>query len=427
MGLFFVPFFSILFIALSYADENAAQLYQKAASLFSDISPFPHEEINKVIRYGWKEDNEKLKGILAKNKEAIEEFKKATGITYCDFSFGKAIVKDFSAKVPQHTEEFKLANLVLIEGKLYEKQNKLDSALNNYFAVLKCAKHLGQQKDFTLVAKFGEILIENWTSVSLMGYIKHKEKLTKENLQSLFNVLVSFINAKTGLESAFEEEKEYRKNTLRKLAKIDLILQNQEEEVFLNKFLVEIDKLEDEFTRYQIAAFKENKPEVYEEKVKQLKDDVTKGETQLNFKEKLLESCESFGDWLHYWGKINFPVLAAKSFLLTEMPMYNKMATRYYISTSRLNVLITATAVKLYELKNSKALGDLQELVPAYFEKISEDPFDNFKPLKYVAKETGWLVYSFGPDKQDDHAGLTIDEEVRDLTEAKGDIVFQSF
>ena len=91
----------------------------------------------------------------------------------------------------------------------------------------------------------------------------------------------------------------------------------------------------------------------------------------------------------------------------------------------RAQKVIKSAAIKLYELEKGKTLDNLQEFVPEYLLKLPDDPFDNFKPLKYVKKDKGWVVYSFGPDKQDDHGSIVYNEE--ETKDSKGDIVFQSF
>ena len=425
VGLFLVLFFSALFITLSYADENAAEYYLKASNLLSDISQDSLKNMDNVIRNSWKEDNQELKELLVKNQEAIEEFKKATQIPYCDFSFGKSIVKNISSDAPQHVNDFRVAKIIILEGKLHEKQGQIDLALGNYFSVLRFIAHLGQQKDFILISKIAEIILEKLACDSLLEYVK-SVKLTIPGYKQLFDTLISFQKRKVGLGNAFEEEKEFRKNSIRLFETIAQ-KKGKYNENFYQIFYEEYDKLEDEFIGYMITAFKDNDPEFYEAKIKQLESDKIEEEARLSFKVEPFASSSNFADWLGSWERINSPSLAAKSCFLTGVPTYSKVITRYYNSISRLNILIVVTAIKLYELTNDNTIGSLEELIPAYFKKIPEDPFDNFKPLKFEKKNTGFVVYSFGPNKLDDYAGLKIDEEAKDLAKIKGDIVFQAF
>ena len=116
-----------------------------------------------------------------------------------------------------------------------------------------------------------------------------------------------------------------------------------------------------------ITAFKENDPEFYEAKIKQLESDKIEEEARLSFKVEPFASSSNFADWLGSWERINSPSLAAKSCFLTGVPTYSKVITRYYNSISRLNILIVVTAIKLYELTNDNTIGSLEELIPAYF------------------------------------------------------------
>lgn len=98
-------------------NANAADLYVKAQSLATYLPQDFIEKTNKVINDGWAENNEELKEILIKNQETINEFKKATKLIHCDFSFGKPIVKNFTAPTPAHFKYLvTLARLVILEG-----------------------------------------------------------------------------------------------------------------------------------------------------------------------------------------------------------------------------------------------------------------------------------------------------------------------
>src|SRR3989338_868156 len=218
-----VPLFILLpclfFTNSLYAEENAATMYQQASSLFPDVSPFPHDEINKVIKDGWKEGNEGLKAILAQNKEAIEEFKKATEITYCDFSFGKAIVKDLIAMGPSHLKELRIAKLMMLEAKLYEEEHKPDLALENYLALTRYVRHLEQQKAFILLTKATVWVTETPLYSAIDRYLEQNENVNIEDFQSILSMLLSLKSDKLRitLENAFEEERTAHRNTIIRL------------------------------------------------------------------------------------------------------------------------------------------------------------------------------------------------------------------
>lgn len=405
----FILFTNLFFANLSNAEENAANLYLKARSLLSELPKGFMQRTQKIIKSGWAEDDEEIKEILTKNQEAMNIFKEATKLTNCDFSFGKPIVKTLAEKIPPHLGNmFSLASLVILEGRFYERENKLDLTLENYLAILRFNKHLGQQKDFLIFNMVTKIIVENLLYIPLVEYINQQEKLNIQNYRSLLSILVSLQNNKPDLVSAFKEEGEFLRNSHKEM--IDKTLwNNKHNENYHRRFFKEYDRLENEFHSYLIPAFKENNYDLYRNKINQ------HGEIQ---RTPLVELVEE-----HSFFTRLFPSLFAKM-LFQFMPSYEKLITRYYVSFSRLKILITATAIKLYELEKREALNNLQELVPVYLEKIPEDSFDNFKHLKYEKNERGWVVYSFGPDRQDNHGSIVYDEKTKD---SKGDIVFSSF
>src|SRR3989338_2015813 len=452
-----VPLFILLpclfFTNSLYAEENAATMYQQASSLFPDVSPFPHDEINKVIKDGWKEGNEGLKAILAQNKEAIEGFKKATEITYCDFTFGKPPVKDLIAMGPSHLKELRIAKLMMLEAKLYEEEHKPDLALENYLALTRYVRHLEQQKAFILLTKATVWVTETPLYSAIDRYLEQNENVNIEDFQSILSMLLSLKSDKLRitLENAFEEERTAHRNTIIRLLDspefLSLIMgggrkpegnaatsQKGEESLkdeppikLIKKvrqgIYKEYTKSESECYSYLIVAFRENNYNAFNEKCEQSGGLKFTPFTWFVFTQPYLLKNKLF-QWM-----FSSTIAKTISRLFVQMPMpgYNRQIVYYYNSVSRLNLLIAAVAVRCYEIEKGKMLENLQELVPAYLEKIPEDPFDNFKPLKYVKKENGWIVYSFGPDKQDDFAGVEIDEEAHGLSKAKGDIVFQSF
>jgi len=62
----------------------------------------------------------------------------------------------------------------------------------------------------------------------------------------------------------------------------------------------------------------------------------------------------------------------------------------------------TALAVERFRLKNQRLPKHLTELVPEFLPAVPDDPFSN-GPLKYELRNIGYVVYSVGPDGQDDH------------------------
>ena len=195
---------------------------------------------------------------------------------------------------------------------------------------------------------------------------------------------------------------------------------NYYDPAFYQQFYLEYDKLNDEFYRYLITAYRQNEPEKGTQSIKQLKERLQK-ETKLsslvwNFtKARLgLEATDS--------AALSARVLFAEQ--PTSLSTLIGRITSYYEVISKLNVLTTAVAIRLYELKNGKPPLNLEALTADYLSELPKDPFDEFKPLKYKrGNDKQWLVYSLGPDKKDNNGSSRYDKSSSDKT---GDIVFAS-
>jgi hypothetical protein len=70
----------------------------------------------------------------------------------------------------------------------------------------------------------------------------------------------------------------------------------------------------------------------------------------------------------------------------------------------------TAIAIERYRLANGGALPETLELLaPEFLPSILHDPFDG-QPLRYRQLDKGYIVYSLGPDKEDNEGDLEPDE-----------------
>ena len=397
-------------------DTNAALVYIRAGSMFTELPKSLKNKVNDIIDNGWTGNNEELKEILSKNQDAIKEFKKATKLTYCDFRLGKPVEKTQTA--PEHKfKEFYLAKLVIIEGRLYEKQNKLNSALDDYLSVLRYSHHVGTQN--TIVCISFATRIQKLLYIPLAQYID-REKLSIKDYRFLLNNLLSFRNRRSDFEIVFEEQKEYMNELLRGFGE-DIKKTGEYDESFFQKLYKEYDRLNDEYYGYLATAFEENRPEMYEEKIKQFRNKLEKEIEPFNLDLKFDFITEFIGIKPGGFPPEMPSSLVGKIFFLYGIPKVCFHITRYHVSLGKFNILKTAVAVRLYELENGKLPDSLQDLIPNYFSKLPEDPFNDFKPMKYEKRAKGWVVYSFGPDRQDNHGTIKYNEKSKDKT---GDIVF---
>ena len=97
-----------------------------------------------------------------------------------------------------------------------------------------------------------------------------------------------------------------------------------------------------------------------------------------------------------------------------------------YVYSSEINDFAAALAIRLYEKGEGKLPEKLEDLLPKYIATLPEDPFNGFKPLKYIKQNNGYVVYSIGPDMQDQRgeAILNLTEKgAIDYSKLDGDIV----
>ena len=117
---------------------------------------------------------------------------------------------------------------------------------------------------------------------------------------------------------------------------------------------------------------------------------------------------------------ISMPPPASLSFT-NEVEKLNKQASSgYYISSelflsaltrtansdanirSTLRVTITAIAIERWRIAHNGAIPDsLDALVPSFLPAVLSDPYTG-QPLKFKKLPKGYVVYSVGPDGQDD-------------------------
>jgi hypothetical protein len=98
--------------------------------------------------------------------------------------------------------------------------------------------------------------------------------------------------------------------------------------------------------------------------------------------------------------KVDYDVLTA---LL--VPAVIKVAEAYRREQANQRCAITALAAERYRRDHGRWPASLDQLAPGYVKAVPTDPYDG-KPLRYKRVADGVLVYSVGPDRQDDGGAL---------------------
>jgi hypothetical protein len=91
--------------------------------------------------------------------------------------------------------------------------------------------------------------------------------------------------------------------------------------------------------------------------------------------------------------------------LLVEIAPF---AREYLRSEAEMRVAVTVLAAERYRVAFNELPNSLEELVPKFLSKVPTDPYDG-KPLRFKRHSDYLLIYSVGPDKQDNEGTLLRD------------------
>lgn len=97
---------------------------------------------------------------------------------------------------------------------------------------------------------------------------------------------------------------------------------------------------------------------------------------------------------------VKFPSSKLAIMLLTRI---DGVAFRSTHAATQTALLTTAFALRAYRLEHGTYPAQLTELTPAYLTTIPADPFADTAPLQYKKTATGYLLYSIGPDGNDNN------------------------
>lgn len=101
------------------------------------------------------------------------------------------------------------------------------------------------------------------------------------------------------------------------------------------------------------------------------------------------------------WGKLT------KSLTYLLIPALGAMATAHIRINAILGCAEIMVAMERYRIKNGGWPDSLEAIPRSILERIPIDPYSG-KPLRAIRKEDGWVVYSVGPNGEDDHGELDL-------------------
>jgi hypothetical protein len=89
------------------------------------------------------------------------------------------------------------------------------------------------------------------------------------------------------------------------------------------------------------------------------------------------------------------------------LPVFSQAEIKDLTAQTQDTILLTALALRAYHVEHRAYPTNLQALVPAYLSKLPADPFGT-QEFAYQRKGNTYLLYSVGPDRQD-NGGTPID------------------
>lgn len=407
--------------------ENAAVYYNKAFELntwiWKDNDPLS-EKIMQVIKNGWEDKNKELEELLKQNELTFAEFEKGIGLEKCDFTFGKTYDNPYAQPIVNLLKARNLSNLIILRGRLYERQNNYEQAIKEYLSVFTFAWHISQ--DEQLVSIMITSAIENMAIMSLQQYLEKKE-VSQQLCKKILAFLQDVSSKRNSLVAAIEREKQnylWVKNIVIK----EVGAKVARDENFIKKLSESFRSCSDKYYGLLI-------------KIAQTNSEVFKKEFQNEFA-ALAKTVENPANAAN----TKNPLEAVASLVIPDSAKRNKEITDaiaeneallfayiavpnivgavdpYYFTETKFMILEAAAAMRVYIAEKNKIPEALNDLVPDYLLDVPIDPWSG-QALKYINKDKELIIYSVGPDRIDNGGlGMGYDANIKEL-EGK-DIIF---
>jgi hypothetical protein len=124
----------------------------------------------------------------------------------------------------------------------------------------------------------------------------------------------------------------------------------------------------------------------------------------LNLQMRLVEiSALPYGQRMEGFSALNAPNAIHTMVIDTT----SRFAMAENSEKAKIRILRTALAIDSYQRELKKFPPQLDDLVPSLLTSVPIDPFDD-NPLKYRLTDSGYLLYSIGPDMKDDGGRGTV-------------------
>jgi len=403
-------------------ENNAALVYQKAANLLREMPKDSQgfiKNANVVIENGWTSEFNDLKPLILKNTQAIAEFRSGAKVEKCDFTLGEKFERTPAGKTPNFAGVVNLARLALLQARLFEQQNKWDAVLDDYLAVLRLECHLNRQKDHVLLSQMIGLIVQKMAYKPLCDLIKRKE-LTFKQASLLSAEMNAARRGSLGLDAALVDEREFARAAGESLMSFD------EKGDYKREFMKEFNAREDEIFALLNGAYARNDLSAFNKAIKGFDELLQK---EIKEKQRFnplipkdiaasMQDPQSALRVMPFYG----PKIMARYLAGIGASQYARVIASHYIARVNFDLLRIAAAIRSYKLKNRRLPDSLLAMTPDYLDVVPADPFNYFRPVKYVKSKKEWRVYSLGPDRNDDQAKV-VHSGATEKIEEKGDLV----
>lgn len=373
-------------------EENAATYYRKAFEL---MEPWPNEEARMrafdIIGEGWKEEDEELEQLLKANQPAFEEFRKGVLKERCRFVFGEIT---YEMDLPHLGKARGMAQLLMLEARLHQRNGNLAKALKNSLDVIKLGHDCGTNR--IILSKLVDNSLCGISGVVLKDLVRSEDlrpAVAKKTLEDLLKLEKKAVSAREVLEGEIVLSKSALRWMLKEMEKEadkegnrDLWNQMQQEEHWINLLRKEFDLLIEEYFA-TIIIFVE-------------KGDYQAVSTFVDICSERMEADElSIFDIPRANERVAQKMAEIFANMLLPAVRHSLFHFGRYQAKERLT--IGTLAIRLFQMEKGRWPQNLDELVPEYLDEVPLDPF-GLKPLNYKKREGKWIIYSIGPDGKDD-------------------------
>ncbi|NUM37161.1 MAG: hypothetical protein HUU50_21670 [Candidatus Brocadiae bacterium] len=355
---------------IEISSENAAFFFDKAFTMMNDNNDF--SKLQKIISDDpfSNETQKDLLEYIEKNKLPLEEIYKGTQKNFCrfkiNFTFG------YSTVLPPFIKMMK--SLVLLQSKaiLHIAKKEKQEAIDATVAMLKLARF--HYEIPCLISPMIAIRMQS-TALSTMEILIGRLSLDQKDI-SVLKVALEDLEKVQSLEKSFTGEM---------CMGIEIF-----ERLLAGKSAPEISMGKAGLWWYRITGGfgKEYR------KYLTIMHDVIKL-TKLPLKKRVSELPKL---------EASLQEISSSSYHICSMliPALNATVKTELEAILKSKAALLSLAVESYRIENASLPEKLQDIIPKYLTEIPQDPYSG-NDFAYQKEENGYRIYSFGPDKQDNH------------------------